>query len=1100
MGNSCGRCLGNSCACCCVNPSDQPADSHSHPEVESQQPADSPPHQSLESDSTLLLESIKRSIEETDPMQQRQLLISSIQNQLQMIKAKSQPSTSSSSSSSSGIHLESVGSAIKLGAEVIDTISQEAEKFSKTGMAKEMGNVVLRSVKGIAQTHWIFVGLSVVAFVLETCVKARSNVSECIELLEEIVQLAQDLNDLKRAMPAKSDKLLKAIHVIVESAVMCCDYIQKGRLSRYWSATTMEKQLEKIRQSIRDIQTSLTLTIGTNTYNSVSKMEKQLTRRSEQSPMKLLDFQPVGIERQVEEVKELLDMEGSEAAVAVVLCGFGGVGKSILAASVIQKLNWNSASFKFCRVMIDEKAADKRSHIIKIQKDIISDFGGGKVDLRDPAEGQNQIKDVIQNKCCLLFIDNVVDNDYIKDLLPRELLASDKTDSTMQKLRMLITSRAANLKPLLNLKKCHEYHVNTLSGEAPKVLLRNTILQGETEFYHHFDEAGFVNEVAEACRGVPLLLSVFGNHLRVEREERSYQEALEALRKGDPDSFADEGRIGEKVWYVYHNVRDEETREAFLDICTYFHGQDWNNVGHIFGENTLKNLRMRMLISRSDKGNQVIVHDILRLKGRKEGKDTRITNSKQFLRVLEDESKLENVKGLSLTNRRSLITLESRHLNAMRNSLRILDLGNWVNFDGDACDRSFKNLRFLKLGDLAVFPFADASKLEKLAVFHNRSKPGMCLPQLPRTLKVIFHQVPELDCEAFENLPLQNLRLLEEFKVRSLNPVKLPQGLKFPPSLKILQLSKCKQLPESFSHLTALVSLDLDYCDMESLPPGFAHLAKLKEVSMKYCRWLTSLPERFGSLRSLTRLSLNGCTRLEKLAADFGMLSSLEELSMRNCKNLKELPEDMSGLTSLQQLDLEECIKLERLPESFGTLSMQTLTLHSLDSLNELPQSFGKLRCLTKLYVMNCKSLVCLPDSFVELAMLKTLTIERCRKLCGLPKDFGRLSSLEEMVVEDCQSIKELPQGFGALPALKILRLENCSALVKFVVGFGQLACLEELGLHNLLLSCFPDDLGNLKRLNDLRVSWCTRLKTLPHDFENMVSLKKVTFVRNVTV
>ncbi|KAH9292574.1 hypothetical protein KI387_042240, partial [Taxus chinensis] len=235
--------------------------------------------------------------------------------------------------------------------------------------------------------------------------------------------------------------------------------------------------LKKIRQSIRDIQTSLTLTIGTNTYNSVSKMEKQLTRRSEQSPMKLLDFQPVGIERQVEEVKELLDMEGSEAVVAVVLCGFGGVGKSTLAASVIQKLNWNSASFKFCRVMIDEKAADKRSHIIKIQKDIISDFGGGKVDLRDPAEGQNQIKDVIQNKCCLLFIDNVVDNDYIKDLLPRELLASDKTDSTMQKLRMLITSRAANLKPLLNLKKCHEYHVNTLSGEAPKVLLRNTILQ-----------------------------------------------------------------------------------------------------------------------------------------------------------------------------------------------------------------------------------------------------------------------------------------------------------------------------------------------------------------------------------------------------------------------------------------------------------------------------------------------------------------------------------------------------------------------------------------------------------------------------------------------
>ncbi|KAH9312907.1 hypothetical protein KI387_027942 [Taxus chinensis] len=525
-----------------------------------------------------------------------------------------------------------------------------------------------------------------------------------------------------------------------------------------------------------------------------------------------------------------------------------------------------------------------------------------------------------------------------------------------------------------------------------------------------------------------------------------------------------------------------------------------------------------MLVSRSDPGNQVIVHDILRLKGRKEGKDTRIKNSKQFLRVLEDESKLGNVKGLSLTSDISLTTLESRNLNAMHKSLRILDLGNWVNFDGDACNRSFKNLRFLKLGDLAVFPFADASKLEKLAVFHNRSKPGMCLPQLPRTLKVIFHQVPELDCEAFENLPLQNLRLLEEFKVESEKPVKLPQGLKLPPSLKVLQLPKCKQLPESFSHLTALESLDLDDCDMESLPQGFAHLAKLKELSMKNCEWLTSLPEGFGSLRSLTRLSLNRCTRLERLAADFGMLSSLKELGMRNCKNLKELPEDISGLTSLQRLDLNGCEKLERLPESFGTLSMQTLSLHYLHCLNELPQSFGKLpsltalklwqcdslaclpdsfgklRCLTVLELQDCELLVCLPDSFVKLAMLKTLTIKRCLELCRLPKDFGRLSSLERMEVELCPRMEELPQGFGALPALKSLTLKNCSALVKLVEGFGQLACLEELYLKCKSLSCFPDDFGNLKRLNHLRVSWCTRLETLPHDFENLVSLRAVKF------
>ncbi|KAH9295273.1 hypothetical protein KI387_038861 [Taxus chinensis] len=543
----------------------------------------------------------------------------------------------------------------------------------------------------------------------------------------------------------------------------------------------------------------------------------------------------------------------------------------------------------------------------------------------------------------------------------------------MQKLRMLITSRAANLKPLLNLKKCHEYHVNTLSGEAPKVLLRNTILQGESDFYHHFDEVGFVNEKSEACRGVPLLLSVFGNHLRVEREEKSYRGALEALRKGDPDSFADEeGRIGEKLWYVYHNVRDEEAREAFLDICIYFHGEDWDYVGHIVGETTLENLRKRMLVSRSDPGNEVIVHDILRLKGRKEGKATRITNSKKFLHVLEDESKLGNVKGLSLTCDRSLITLESRHLNAMHNSLRLLDLGNWVNFDGDACDRSFKNLRFLKLGDLAVFPFADASKLQKLAVFHNSSWPGMCLPQLPRTLKVIFHKVPEeLDCEAFEKLPLQNLRVLEEFKVEREKPVKLPQGLKLPPSLKVLQLNKCKQLPDKcFSHPASLESLNLDKHEMESLPQGFAHLAKLKVVRMENCEWLSSLPEGFGSLCSLTRLSLNGCTRLEKLSTDFGMLSSLEELSMTHCDNLRALPEGFGSLCSLTRLNLDGCTRLENLAADFGMLSsLEELSMRGCENLNELHEDISGLTSLQELDLRRCFKLQRLPESFGTLSM-----------------------------------------------------------------------------------------------------------------------------------
>ncbi|KAH9295274.1 hypothetical protein KI387_038862 [Taxus chinensis] len=206
-----------------------------------------------------------------------------------------------------------------------------------------MGSMVLSSVKAIAQTHWIFLGLSVVAFALETCVKATPNVSERIELLEEIVLLAKDLNEFKRAMPEETEKLLKAIHVIFEGAVMCCDYIEKGQLSSphevkkgWYGMLKVFKCLHVV--SMATFYFGWKLCVVNNLLTVIFTTQKT-----------------VGIERQVAEVKKLLDMEGSEAVIAVVLCGFGGVGKSTSAAFVIQKLNWNSASFEFCRVMIDEK-------------------------------------------------------------------------------------------------------------------------------------------------------------------------------------------------------------------------------------------------------------------------------------------------------------------------------------------------------------------------------------------------------------------------------------------------------------------------------------------------------------------------------------------------------------------------------------------------------------------------------------------------------------------------------------------------------------------------------------------------------------------------
>ncbi|KAH9288707.1 hypothetical protein KI387_032824, partial [Taxus chinensis] len=798
----------------------------------------------------------------------------------------------------------------------------------------------------------------------------------------------------------------------------------------YWSATTMEEQLQKTRKQIREIRSSLTFT-------GVTHIARNLTLRSHPSPFNLLDFKPVGIEKQISEVEKLLDMSGSDPAVAVILQGFGGVGKTTLAAAVIQNLDLVSTDFKFCRVIIDEKAPDQTTHILKLQRNIILDFEGKKYDLRDADDGRRQIQRAMENKCCFLFVDNVVETNCIKQLLPKHLMPA----SEMSKIRILITSRGNDLRPVLGMNKCKEYDVKTLSPEASKTLLRSTIVEDVNEAHHLFNnEARLIDAVAKACRGVPLLLSVFGNQLKFDREEFSYEAALVALEKGDPDSFAYEDHVADKLLFVY-NKMNEEDQETFLDICVYYHNNLWHVVSCIVGERNLETFRRRMLLSKSksksDPGEEVIVHDILRLMGSKEAKETRLIHYEELEEVITDESKLRKVKGLDLRDETRLTTLKSSHLNAMQDSLR-----------------------------------------------------------LPPALKLIYHTLPILDFDAFPNMPLQNLKSLERLYLIPKKPLILAQGLELPASLKFLYLIRCKQVPKAFGHLTALEKVNLDECDMEALPKGFTKLIKLSKLSMNGCTNLTSLSEGFGSLSSLTSLNLVGCTRLEGLPVDCGELRALESLFMRGCENLRALSDEFGRLSSLHELDLTGCINLQRLPESFGKLFLQKLQLESLVSLEKLPESIGNLPCLKDLRLISCNSLSSLPDSFVRLKTLEILHIKSCIKLNAMPKDFGQLSSLIELVVEDCPKLKELPHGIETLPALKILTLKRCKSLENLPAGFGELTSLEELTLEVLMISTLPHGFQGFTKLKKLYIYFCPKLESVVNEFENLSSLRRL-LIRN---
>lgn len=92
-----------------------------------------------------------------------------------------------------------------------------------------MGGVLLKAVKLVGESHWIFLGLSMAGYALERYGPVRSNVSYCNELLinvlEKLVHLAKNVEKLGEAIPHDTERLCYAIKVIVEGTLQYCDCI-----------------------------------------------------------------------------------------------------------------------------------------------------------------------------------------------------------------------------------------------------------------------------------------------------------------------------------------------------------------------------------------------------------------------------------------------------------------------------------------------------------------------------------------------------------------------------------------------------------------------------------------------------------------------------------------------------------------------------------------------------------------------------------------------------------------------------------------------------------------------------------------------------------
>ncbi|XP_059075493.1 uncharacterized protein LOC131059178 [Cryptomeria japonica] len=320
------------------------------------------------------------------------------------------------------------------------------------------------------------------------------------------------------------------------------------------------------------------------------------------------------------------------------------------------------------------------------------------------------------NQALFLYIDNGLKNTDLKQLLPEDLGSCLPPRS-----RMLVTTRNLHETDTFNARNIQrqQYRVSSL----PQTHARKILLKKATEYN---DEKN-IHDLLELCGGVPLLLEIAGSQLAIS-SRNTINIVLELLR--EVEKVEEEDISDRMIDFVYHRLLPP-VKEAFLDITSFFHDWPSQKVAYIVGEEEFRALEEASFIKKSQMGT-VIVHDIVRARGKKMSEQNRIRDPETLLKCLKDEEKLKNLKGILLYEEyeQPPIEINENHLNCMSNSVRVLSYeGSQIIFRGK-CNKSFKQLRNLGIpSNVANLPM-EFEKLGRPARYRGPFTQGMSLHEV----------------------------------------------------------------------------------------------------------------------------------------------------------------------------------------------------------------------------------------------------------------------------------------------------------------------------------------------------------------------------------
>lgn len=566
-----------------------------------------------------------------------------------------------------------------------------------------------------------------------------------------------------------------------------------------------------------------------------------------------------------------------------------------------------------------------------------------------------------------------------------------------------------------------------------------------------------VKKFSVACQGLPLSLTVLGEHLRGIEDLIYWTAELDKISKILPEDVQNKLRIS-------YDGLDIQKKQIFLDIACFFIGEDRETAIRVWdgsdwgGYQGIWILQTRCLVEVDGK-NRIRMHDHLRDLGRDIAKNEtphRLWRpNDNLLHCLPDQSP---VRGIHMVEQRSAPRFENP-----------VELGN-----------SFLGMRMLELlraeGDCLKSIFSSVQSRHLIWLRWYRC-PYSCLPFWIRrdNLRVLHVDGSKLkrvwgDSDFEEAVQLRELHINAPL-------LKIPNSIKKLKYLEmiVLEHGELKTFPNEFCHLQALKHLELRNCSIESLPDCFGELKNLQHIELHSCCNLKMLPNSFGNLIRLEYLSLQHCDQLTISRDSFGKISKLERLYLSYCLSIEELPQVANNRLLREVILLGT--GLTKLPDDIGNLiNLRVLHLESKsEMLEKLPDSLSNLRNLEQLILENCRGLTCLPNSIGKLQSLQNLRILNCFQLKGLPGSIRRLNRLKKL------KIKTAGVDYLALPP-RVREINN--SIVSCMLG------LEELELFDIKISKVSFSRDVCPNLQRLEIRQCERLVEVGALPTTLLSLK----------